>query len=317
MRTSVSSTLRQRLKDATDAQRLAMLRIAVGTYAFLFLFIRSLHLWNAATYPPSRWKPVGILVPLTSAPAPWIFRSLLLLSLVVGVGFVTGWRYRLTGPVFAVLFLLVTTFRFSWGSVLHTEHLVVIHLLLIGFSQADHAWALRQSHTKGRAHVPKSTYTWAIQTCAVATVIGYTVSGIAKLRYGGWDWISGDVLRNQIAFDNLRKITLGDIHSPLAGWIINNDAPLKIFAPFSVFLEIAAPAALLHSLFRTVWVLGIWLFHVAVLALMAIVFPYQLLAIAYLPLLLMTPLLQTRPRRNDLSHGCEPQVPQRAPSTSN
>jgi hypothetical protein len=306
-----------RFNQYTDAQRLAFLRIAVGAYALLFLVIRSLHLWNAANYSPSRWESIGILVPLTSAPAPWIFRMLLLASILSGIGFVLGWRYRITGPLFAVLFLLITTFRFSWGSVLHTEHLVVIHVFIIGFAAADHAWTYRSLSNTQSESIKKDTYTWAIHVCAVATVVGYTVSGVAKIRYGGWDWLSGDVLRNQIAFDNLRKIKLGDIRSPFASWIVNNSAPLKIFAPITVMFELAAPLALFHELIRKIWVIGIWLFHLAVLLLMAIVFPYQLLTIAYLPVMLMTPIFHQSSQRSAPLRDNEQHVQQHETLTSN
>ncbi len=297
------SSLRSRFHHSTQSQRLAILRMTIGGYALLFLIIRFPHLWNSASYPKSRWDPIGVLVPLSEAPSTWLFRSLLMVAIPLGISYVLGWRYRITGPLFSLLFLAITTFRFSWGSVLHTEHLVVVHLLIVGFSTADHAWALRGTITSAPSNIHSHTYSWAIETCAIATVIGYTVSGIAKFRYGGLDWLSGDVLRNQIAFDNLRKIMLGDIHSPLARWLVNNDAPLKLFAPLTILFEICAPFALLHRTARKVWVVGIWLFHVGVLALMAIVFPYQLLTVAYLPVMLMTPFLQRRPQRNSSSRA--------------
>jgi len=300
----IVASLGNRVSGTSPAQRLALLRIVVGAYALLFTLVRFPHLWNAAGYPTRRWDPVGILSPLSTSPSALVVRSLLLVMVPVGCGYVLGWRYRITGPAFALLFLVITTFRFSWGSVLHTEHLVVVHVVIIGFSSAHHAWAINTP--KSNTRMNPDSYHWAIETCAIATVIGYTVSGIAKLRYGGWDWLSGDVLRNQIAFDNLRKILLGDIHSPIAGWTINNDAPLKVIAPLTVLFELLAPLALLHAVVRKVWIIGIWLFHVGVLALMAIVFPYQITAVAYLPLMLMTPFLQQRRQHNEPSRDPVP-----------
>lgn len=294
------TTLSNRTRRMNPPERLALLRIVIGGYALLFLIVRSTHLWNSAGYPRSRWESVGVLSFLSEAPNPTVFRFLLLLSIPTGLAFVCGWRYRFFGPVFAALFLLITTFRFSWGSVLHTEHLVVIHVLIIACATADHAWTV---HPRREAASSNSySYYWAIEACAIATVIGYTVSGIAKIRYGGWDWISGDVLRNQIAFDNLRKILLGDIHSPFAGWIVRNDTPLKLIAPITVLLEIGAPLALFFSSLRKMWIWGAWLFHVGVLVFMAIAFPYQLLAIAYLPLLLMKPFLEKHHPRSASLH---------------
>ena len=300
------TSIQVRASTLTPAERLAILRIAVGAYATLFCVIRFAHLWNAAAYPKQRWESVGILTPIMEAPPVWIFRSILIVAIATGVLFIIGYRFHIFGPVFAVSFLAITTFRFSWGSVLHTEHLLVVHILIIAASGAGHAFSYNRSPKHNLSQLDSSTksenYMWAIHVAAFATVIGYVVSGVAKLRYGGWDWVSGDVLRNQIAFDNVRKIALGDLHSPFAGWIIRNDAVLAIFAPLTLLCEIAAPLALLQRTLRNVWVVGIWLFHVGVLLLMAILFPYQILGIAYLPLFLMTPLLQKSQRHNALVH---------------
>lgn len=292
-----------RISRLTDQKRLAFLRIIIGSYATLFCLVRLPHLWNTTSYPQHRWEGIGVLSWLQDAPSPWIFRSILIICLASGIVFISGRYFRITGPVFALAFLAISTFRFSWGSVLHTEHLLVIHVLVIGFSAAGDAFVLGKQKRRRPTHVVQSRdYMWAIHIAAFATVIGYFVSGVAKVRYGGWDWITGDVLRNQIAFDNVRKIVLGDIHSPLAGWIVRNPLLLTVFAPVTVILELAAPLALLHRGMRNVWVAGVWLFHVGVLAFMAILFPYQLLAIAYLPLFMMTPLLSIRLTRSEPSH---------------
>lgn len=311
----IHSSLRTRMSHASPAERLALLRIVIGGYALLFVFVRFPHLWNSAGYPSTRWESVGVLSPLSNPPTPFVTRALLIIAIPVGCGYVLGWRYRITGPTFALLFLLITTFRFSWGSVLHTEHLVVIHVMIIGLSTAHHALTIKKPAVL--SNKTPNSYHWAIEACAITTVVGYTVSGIAKLRYGGWDWLSGDVLRNQIAFDNLRKILLGDIHSPVAGWMINNDAPLKVLAPLTVIFELSAPLALLHAALRKTWIIGIWLFHVGVLVLMAIVFPYQLTAVAYLPVMFMTPFLQLRLQRNVPSRDPVPVSQQHWRSTSN
>jgi len=56
------------------------------------------------------------------------------------------------------------------------------------------------------------------------------VSGIAKLRNGGWDWVSGAALQHQVAFDNVRKAVVGAPHSPLAEVAVPH---AWLFAPIS------------------------------------------------------------------------------------
>ena len=49
--------------------------------------------------------------------------------------------------------------------------------------------------------------------------------------------------------------------------------------------KLGAPIALFGGRIARVWALTAWLFHLGVLALMNIVFPYPLLGVAFLPLL--------------------------------
>ena len=41
---------------------------------------------------------------------------------------------------------------------------------------------------------------WPVRVAAVVTVLTYVLAGIAKLRIGGVAWMTGDTLRNHVAF---------------------------------------------------------------------------------------------------------------------
>jgi hypothetical protein len=124
---------------------------------------------------------------------------------------------------------------------------------------------------------------WACRVLAVATVVSYVLAGIAKLRNGGLDWITGDVLRNQVAYDNLRKELLGSVHSPVGGWLVGLPVVFPAMALATMAVELGAPLALLGRRVRTAWAGAAWAFHVGILVVMAISFPYQLLGFAYAP----------------------------------
>ncbi len=62
------------------------------------------------------------------------------------------------------------------------------------------------------------------------------------------------------------------------GWFF---APLAVM---TVVVELTAPVAFVGGRLRTLWVALAWSFHVGIVALMAISFPYHLLGIAYAPL---------------------------------
>ena len=255
-------------------ERLAVLRVLVGGYCLGFLVIRFPGFLATARLPERQFEPVGVLTWMPASVATTVFVAVAMVTVVAGVAFVCGWRWRLSGPAFAVLFLAVTTYRYSFGHVLHTEHLASLHLIVIGCSAA----------AGFRGHPAHARFGWPVRVLALLTVTTYVLAGVAKVRNGGVDWLVGDVLRNQVAYDNLRKELLGDLHSPLGGWLVGYAWVFVPLAMLSVAVELGAPVALAGGRLRTIWVALAWSFHVGITALMAIVFPYHLLGIAYAPL---------------------------------
>ena len=267
--------------EAAPARRLALLRVLAGGFALGYLLVRAPHLASFATFDASRFRPVGIVSMLIDSPLDaWVVRSLVVAAVAAGFGYVAGWRFRVFGPLFAMLLLWVTSYRNSWGLVLHTENLMVLQVMVLGLVRSADAYSL---DARRPAREPKLGYGWPIKLLMVVTVLTYFVSGWAKVRNGGWDWVSGDVLRNQIANDNLRKLQLGDFYSPLGGWLVQFGWVFPPMALASLVIELGAPLALIRRWAGRLWVAGVWLFHLGILFLMAIVFPYQLVGVGLAP----------------------------------
>jgi Vitamin K-dependent gamma-carboxylase len=264
-------------------ERLAALRILVGLFGVGYLLARTPHLFTVADFDASRFEAIGVLAGMDTPLASGLFRALVVGALLAGVAFVGGWRFRVIGPLFAVLLLVATTYRNSWGQVFHSENLLVLQALVIGLAPAAAAWSLDRRRTGRASPPPGAAFGWPVQVLCLVTVTAYVVTGLAKLRYGGGAWIGGDVLRNQVAFDNLRKIALGDVHSPLGAFAVAHGWLFPPLAVFTLAVELGAPVALIPGWPRRLWVAAAWLFHVGILALMAIVFPYQLLGVAFAP----------------------------------
>lgn len=263
------------------AARLALLRIAVGGFALVYLLWRFGALTSVAHFQPAEFIPVGVArwIP-EPLPKAWV-PSLVLLAMPVGAAFVAGFQYRVSGPLFAALFLWVTTYRNSWGMIFHVENLVVLHLLLLALAPAADALAW---DSRGRPEpASHGRYGWAIRGMTAVTAASYVLAGIAKLKFAGPAWVHGDFLRQQIAHDNLRKIELGSIHAPLGAMLVQYGAPFGVLALLSLSLELGAPLGLLGRRVARAWVAGAWAFHVGVAGLMAIIFPYQLTLIAFMP----------------------------------
>ena len=180
-----------------------------------------------------------------------------------------------------MLLLGLSTYGNSWGQVLHTENLLVLHALVVGFARSADAWSL--DARRGPARDPHHRYGWPVRLMAIIVVLTYVVAGWAKYRNGGMEWITGDTLLHQVAHDNLRKAMLGDTYSPLAGLALSLPWTFPLMAAFTMVVEVGAPFALLGDRFRSMWVATAFAFHWGVLAVMAILFPYQLLGIAFVP----------------------------------
>lgn len=251
--------------------RLPLVRFLVAAFALGWLAARLPHHVDLARLPDHRWEPVGMLAPLDRPPPFWLASTIAAAAIPVTAAFAAGWRARVTGPLCAVAVFAVASFASSWGQLFHTENLLVLHLGILAVAAV-----------LGRRRVDAQL---VLQAMAVATAAAYVVSGMAKVRNGGWDWVDGDALRNQVAYDNLRKAVVGSMHSPIADALLRHAWVFTPMAVLSLAVELGAPVALAGRRLAIAWVVAAWAFHVGVLSLMAIGFAYQLTLVAFVPIL--------------------------------
>jgi len=277
----VAERVERRLYAPAPAERLAILRILIGGFALAYLVLRSPNLISYAAFADNRFEPTGISSILGEPLPGLVARLLVVAAIAAGVAFVTGWRYRVSGPAFALLLFWVLTYRNSFGQIFHTENLLLLHVVILAAAPAADAHSL---DSRGRAPVgDDERYGWPVLLMCVVAALTYFTSGVTKLRSAGLDWLDGENLRNYVAYDNLRKIELGDSHSPLAELVVPHAWLFTPLALFTLAVELGAPFALLHRRFARTWVAAAWLFHAGIFTLMAIVFPYPLAGIAFAP----------------------------------
>ena len=260
---------------AAPPERLVRARALVGAFALFYLLVRLRYFADLSRHGASDFAPVGVARVL-SAPLPlWTTTAAALVALVLGVLFVAGRRLRVVAPAFFLAMLWVTTYRSSFGKILHTENLLVLHLGVLALSELwprPHAPAERARHAG-----------WTLGTMTVTTACVYLVAGIAKVRFGGAGWTSGGALGDWLAWDALRKIELGSVHSPLASRLAASPGLLRFGAIATLAVEIGAPLALLGPRAARAWTAAAFAFHAAVLVTMAIAFVYPLSFVAYAP----------------------------------
>jgi hypothetical protein len=263
------------------ARRLAMLRLLVGGYALAHLLVRFAHLVGVSAMSPQQWKPVGP-VALLAAPLPTAaVVASAVLAVLLGVAFVAGLRFRISGPAFAVALLWVTSYRNSWSMVFHTENLLVLHVLVLSLSPAADALSLDARRRPPVDDVPRARYGWAIRLLCAVTVTTYFIAGWSKLHNAGLGWVTSDTLRMYVAYDNLRKVELGDSYAWLGTMLARHGWLFPPLAAVSLLAELGAPLALLHPRVGRWWCAVAWSFHAGVVVMMAIVFHYPLSGVAY------------------------------------
>ncbi|MEO8698901.1 MAG: HTTM domain-containing protein [Kofleriaceae bacterium] len=262
------------------AERLAMLRIGIGTFALGWVLARFGDVLAVAKLPATQFRPV-LVTRLLDEPLPYdVVLVLTIATIALLVAFIAGVAYRVTAPIAAVLLLWTLSYRNSWGIPFHTENLLVLQVIALALAPAADVWALARPP---RAP-PAAGYGWAIRLCAALVVVTYVLAGIAKLRIAGFDWLDGELLRNQIAVDNARKSLLGDSIAPLATTFLAHPALFTVFSALTLVVELGAPVALLGGRFGKLWALAAWGFHLGVVLLMNIWFLYPLSFVAFLPM---------------------------------
>jgi hypothetical protein len=281
--------------EPAPAARLAVLRILTGVFATVYVAVRSPVFFGLAGRDRGAFEPVGVLSWL-DAPVPDVAVVAAVVALfVAGAAFIAGAWFRVSGPAFAVLLLVLTTYRSSWGQLLWFENLVVLHVLLVGFSRAADTLAVDARDTPATS---KSTaYGWPVRMAAVVTVLTYVLAGFAKLRIGGVEWMTGDTLRNHVAYSATRLDVLGGTPSPFARVFVERawlSAPL---ATATMVIELGAPLALIGGRWTTAWVSAAWMLHAGIALLMFVVFPYPLLLVAFAPLFRLERLAARLPLR--------------------
>lgn len=270
-------------------ERLALLRIAGGAFVLWYLTNR-LDLFSTLSQSDiSMFAPVGAVWWLGSPLPDDLIRGFLYLTLSLNLAYLVGWKFRWTGPLFALSLLFLFSYRYSWSMIYHDMNALVLQVLVIGFvASADacsvDAWQYWRRHPEVASLGAHWRYGWPVRLVCTVTALTYLLSGIAKIKGElAWDWISGEALRSQVAIDALRKEMLGGSASPLFEWMYSHSEVFLVLGGGTLLLELGAPVALLHRRAGIIWSLLTWAMHWGIFFMMGILFRFQMSGMVFLP----------------------------------
>jgi hypothetical protein len=239
-------------------ERVARARGLVGLFATVYVLVRFPYLTSA--HPAGDFHPIGIVLLAEPLPRTAVV-AITIAAIALGAAYVAGTRVGRVG--FPIALLWVTTYASSWGKILHSENLLVMHVAILAFASGA------------------TSAGWFLRLASIVTVLTYFVAGVTKLRVSGTAWLAGDPLGLWLRWDALRKIELGSFASPLATFVAGRPALLRVLAIYTLIVELGAPFALLSRRTTYAWAALAWCFHVGILATMAIGFFYPLSGVAF------------------------------------
>jgi predicted DCC family thiol-disulfide oxidoreductase YuxK len=137
----------------------------------------------------------------------------------------------------------------NFGKVHHNETLVVIALGILCLSRCGDAWSLDSIIRAARGHSrpePSGEYTWPIRVAWTACAMVFFAAGVAKLRYGGLEWMFSDslaIMLRQAAYpiSNADPIGSFGLYVAQSPWLT------RVMAVGSVILELSYPLALFST----------------------------------------------------------------------
>ena len=264
------------------AERLGWLRVIVSGYA-LWHVGRQLGLYRSvASASPEMFRGVGVTSLLDGPLAPDTFMGVVYATLALNALFLVGWRTRLVGPLFSAALLFVLTYRTSWVQIYHSDNLMALQVLILGFAPAA-GDAVSLDARAGRAPARERWEVgWPVLLMCAVTTFTYLLAGAAKVAgSAGWAWALGTNLRDQIAYDALNKELLGLAPNAAAYWAFQHPMLMRPGSVGALILELGAPFALLSRRLGMAWSVATCGMHWGIYLLMGIAFTYPMHGVAF------------------------------------
>ena len=173
------------LFPAVPRARLEMMRTIVYLFVFVDVLITTSWVPMHGYTPTALYQPlaIGRLLPLPT-PTLGVVRAVQIALLLSAALALLRRRSRLAGVAVALLYLQWMVIAFSYGKVNHDRVAFLVALAVLPTVK----------HARRDDPTPDEAAGWALRCIQVAVVLTYLLAAVAKLRYGGLEWLDGSTL---------------------------------------------------------------------------------------------------------------------------
>jgi hypothetical protein len=206
--------------------------------------------WGAVS--PAFWMPMPVFAALGLGPlSPAAIEGLTAvwrLSLLLGA---IGLFTRAAMITAAALGFYLLALPHNFGHVYHFDALLVLTLIILACSRAGDAWSVDawRSEPAGRS----AEYTWPIRMIWVLMALVFFAAGVAKLRYGGLEWVTSSNM-SLVLMRSAYHTSDADPITSLGLWVASQPWLSRAVAASALVVELTFVTALVSRRARLVFV---------------------------------------------------------------
>ena len=261
---------------AVPGRRLAVFRLLVAAFAAVDVLVAS-YVRRYGAVAEEFHDPLLVLRPLGGwRPGVAALTVLCVVLVVALVAAAVGYRTRVALALAAPLYTYWWSLYNSFGKVNHGKVAVVVALwalllaaLLLRPRQWEWSVDARRAVGRGRGvgvgvddELAARVAGWALRLVAVAVVLTYVLSVVAKMRVSGPGWAVGTALQSALLPEP----------GPLVGWFLEHPAVLVPLQVLTLLAESLAVLALLGGRVRTAVLAVLATFHLSATLLLGVEF---------------------------------------------
>ena len=236
----------------SSATNLAVCRVLFYAGVLLFYLLEDFTAWGSVSQ--AFWIPLPLFSVLHLKPlAPASLAMLQAIWWIALAMSAVGLLTRLSMATSFALGAYLLGLPHNFGQTYHFDALLVIAMGVLMCSSAGDALSI-DAWRGGHAPPPKSgEYTWPIKMIWVAMSLVFFAAGVAKIRYGGLEWILSSHL-SILLMRALYHVSDADPVTTAGLWIARQHGLSRLLAAAALTIEVGFPLALVSRRARVVFV---------------------------------------------------------------